>query len=30
MDMQDGILLLVGFGLGWYIMAHYAKSGKMV
>jgi hypothetical protein len=29
MDMQDAILLLVGIGLGYYVYAHYAKSGRM-
>jgi hypothetical protein len=30
MDLQDGIVLFVGIALGWYVVAHYAKSGKMV
>lgn len=28
MDMKDVILLAVGAALGWYVVAHYAKTGR--
>lgn len=28
MDMKDGILLLAGVLIGYYVVAHYRKTGK--
>jgi hypothetical protein len=28
MDMKDGILFLAGLALGYYVVAHYMKTGK--
>jgi hypothetical protein len=28
MDMKDVILLVVGAALGYYVVAHYSKTGR--